>query len=66
MDNKMRMKKGLEITLVFIWTILTIMTCCAVWNFVSNATFIVTAVLLFGFNAVAIRKAVKKINDSFE
>ena len=61
MDNKLRMKQGLEYSLLFIWTILTIMTCSAIWNFVSSVTFIVTAILLFGFNIVAIVKAAKKI-----
>ena len=58
-----RMRQALEYFLLFVWVILTIMTCAAVWNFVSEATLIVAAILLFGFNAVAIRKAVKKIRQ---
>lgn len=61
MDNKLRAKQGLEYSLVFIWVLLTIITCSVVWNFVVNTMFIVAAMLLFGFNVVAIIKAVKKI-----
>ena len=33
-----RMRQALEYFLLFVWVILTIMTCAAVWNFVSEAT----------------------------
>lgn len=66
MDNKSRLKEGLEYILVFVWAIITIMTCSAVWRCVLDPTFIVTAILLFGFNAIAIVKAVKKINERFK
>lgn len=66
MDNKSRLREGLEYMLLIIWTLVTIMTCAAVWNFVSNPTFIVTAVLLFGFNIVGVVKAAKKINERFK
>lgn len=57
-----RMRQALEYFLIFIWVILTIMTCAAVWNLVSDVTLIIASVLLFGFNAVAIRKAIKVIS----
>lgn len=63
MDNKLRIKVGLEYFLVFIWMLLTIMTCAAVWNFVSETILIVAAILLFGFNIVGIRQAMKKIRQ---
>lgn len=66
MDNKDRLKQGLEVLLVFVWVLVTIMTCSAIWSFVSNPTFIVTAALLFGFNTVAVIKAAKKINERFK
>lgn len=56
------MRQALEYFLIFIWVILTIMTCAAVWNLVSDVTLIIASVLLFGFNAVAIRKAIKVIS----
>lgn len=63
MDNKLRMKQGLEYFLIFVWAILTVMTCSAVWSFVSEVTLIVAAILLFGFNIVAMRQAIKKIKQ---
>ena len=57
-----RMRQALEYFLIFIWVMLTIMTCAAVWNLVSDVTLIIASVLLFGFNAVAIKKAVKVIS----
>lgn len=66
MNNKSRLKQGLEYLLIFVWIIITIMTCSAVWSFISNPTFIVTAALLFGFNVTAIVKAAKKINERFK
>lgn len=57
-----RMRQALEYFLLFVWVILTIMTCAAVWNFVSEVTLIIASVLLFGFNIVAVRKAVKVIS----
>lgn len=56
------MKQGLEYFLLFVWATLTIMTCAAVWNFVSETTLIVVAVLLFGFNIIGIRNAAKQIS----
>lgn len=47
---------------MFIWAILTIMTCAAVWNFVTSPALIVAAVLLFGSNGVAIWKAIRLLS----
>ena len=57
-----RMKQALEYFLIFIWAMLTIAVCAGVWNFVPEVTIIIAAVLLFGFNIVAMRKAVKVIS----
>lgn len=38
------------------------MTCAAVWNLVTEVTLIVASVLLFGFNVVAMRNAVKLLS----
>lgn len=62
MTNKERMKLGLRVLLLFIWALLTIATCAAVWNLVKNVTLIIASVLLFGFNAIAIRKAAKMLS----
>lgn len=56
------MKQALEYMILFVWVLVTIMTCAAVWNVVKAATIIIAAILLFGFNAVAIYKAARKIS----
>ena len=58
-----RTKQALGYFLVFIWVLVMIMTCAAVWNFVAEVTLIVASVLLFGFNIAVIRKAVKLLKD---
>ena len=55
-------KQALGGFLISIWALLTIMTCAAVWNVVTEVTLIVASVLLFGFNVVAIRKAIKLLS----
>lgn len=62
MTNKERMKLGLRVLLLFIWALLTIATCAAVWNLVKDVTLIIASVLLFGFNAIAIHKAAKMLS----
>ena len=57
-----RTKQAWGYFLIFIWAILTIMTCAAVWNLVTEVTLIIASALLFGFNAVAMRKAVKLLS----
>lgn len=56
MDNKDRLKLGLINLLLAIWLIISIATCSAVWTFVPEIEFVLSAIALLGINVFAIYK----------
>lgn len=62
MDNKDRIKKGLKMTFLFVWALLTVAVCSAVWTFVPEVAIKVAAGALFAANVVEIVKLGKRIS----
>lgn len=62
MDNKDRIKKGLKMAFLFVWALLTVAVCSAVWTFVPEVAIKVAAGALFAANVVEIVKLGKRIS----
>lgn len=62
MDNKDRIKKGLKMAFLFVWALLTIAICSAIWSFVPEVTLKIAAGGLFIANAVEIVKLGQRIS----
>ena len=62
-NNKKGLKKGLNILIMIIWAILTIATCCIVWNSVPGLGFAITAGALFAFNSAAIIEKIRRLKE---
>lgn len=63
MDNKDRIKKGLKMVFLFVWALLTVAVCSAVWTFVPEVAIKVAAGALFAANVVEIVKLGKRISN---
>ena len=62
MDNKDRIKKGSKMLFLFVWALLTIAVCSAVWSFVPEIALKVAAGGLFAANAIEIVKLGQRIS----
>ncbi len=62
MDNKDRIRKGLKMLFLFVWALLTVAVCSAVWTFVPEVAIKVAAGALFAANVVEIVKLGKRIS----
>ncbi len=62
MDNKDRIRKGLKMLFLFVWALLTVAVCSAVWTFVPEVAIKVAAGALFAANVVEIVKLRKRIS----
>lgn len=60
--NKGNMKWGLKVLFLFIWALLTVAICSAVWTFVPEVAIKVAAGALFAANVVEIVKLGKRIS----
>ena len=62
-ENKYRVSLGLRVFGLFAWAVLTIATCCTVWNAKAGAAASVLAGVLLFANAVVIYLIVRSIKS---
>lgn len=62
MDNKDRIRKGLKMTFLFAWALLTVGVCSGIWSFVPSVTLKIAAGGLFIANAVEIVKLGQRVS----
>lgn len=62
-ENKSRLEKGLKVLAVFVYALITIITCAAVWNAGVGAFLSITALVLLVLNGYVIYNEVKKIKE---
>lgn len=62
-ENKSRLEKGLKVLAVFVYALITIITCAAVWNAGVGAFLSVVAFALLASNGYMIYNEVKKLKE---
>ena len=62
-ENEYKLNKALEILALFIYAMLTIATCAAVWNSRPGVSVSIFAILLFLANGYVVYRKVKKLTD---
>ena len=62
-ENKSRLEKGLKVLAIFVYALITIITCAAVWNAGVGAFLSVVAFALLASNGYMIYNEVKKLKE---
>ena len=62
-ENKSRLEKGLKVLAIFVYALITIITCAAVWNAGGGAFLSVVAFALLASNGYMIYNEVKKLKE---